>query len=281
MKLILLLLLCVTVNAFGFKFKSAPTHHHYAKGFRVTRTFRGERHLMGLEAAAKIPDSLDLRGKISPILDQGQCGSCYSFGTQSSLTDALMLQKNSKGVLSPQYYMDYSGNGCNGGWFDVMGLSTSPNGSPLLSAYPYVGADQSKKPYVKSGSSLSYAMLGSESGVTPRDIESYMVTYNAPVPVDMAAGAGSFEDYQSGVYDNCVANAQLDHIVAIVGWSNEGATFQANGFLPAGKGYWIGRNSWGLGFGEAGFFRIAMTDAQGNRCNAFASDAGVFFFHKR
>ena len=64
-------------------------------------------------------------------------------------------------------------------------------------------------------------MLGASSGV-PQDIESFMVQYGYPVPVDLAAGAGQFEDYSGGIYDACVANAPVDHIVAIVGWANEG-----------------------------------------------------------
>ena len=116
-------------------------------------------------------------------------------------------------------------------------MASTPKGVPTVSNYPMTNVDQAPQPVKGSlGSSLSYAMLGSSSGVTPRDIEAFMVKYGYPVPVDMAAGAGRFEDYQSGVYDGCVANAAVDHIVAIVGWSNEGTTFGSNGYLPSGEG---------------------------------------------
>ena len=276
----LLLVLMLCTSAFGARFKMTAHHRVHAKGLkrgRLMLPFRVE-----APNVAAIPDGFDLRGKISPILDQGECGDCYACGTTSSLSDALMLQGLPKGTLSPQYFADYSGNKCEGGWFDVMGLASTPKGVPTVSNYPMTNVDQAPQPVKGSlGSSLSYAMLGSSSGVTPRDIEAFMVKYGYPVPVDMAAGAGRFEDYQSGVYDGCVANAAVDHIVAIVGWSNEGTTFGSNGYLPSGKGYWIVRNSWSTQFGEAGFFRIAMTDANGNKCNSFASDAAVFFYPKR
>ena len=276
-KLFLILMLCT--SAFGARFTVTAHHKIHAKGLRRGRALELPR--MAAPVVLSIPDTFDLRGKISPILDQGQCGDCYSFGTTSSLTDALMLQGASKGTLSPQYFADYSGDKCEGGWFDVMQWSVAPRGVPTIANYPITNMDQSPQTVKQPvGSSISWAMLGASSGVTPRDIESFMVQYGYPVPVDLAAGAGQFEDYSGGIYDACVANAPVDHIVAIVGWANEGNKFGSSGFLPNGKGYWIVRNSWGTGFGEAGFFRIAMTDARGNKCNSFASDAAVFFLKK-
>ena len=256
----------------------------HAKGLKLSK-FRLLMPRATAPLVEAIPDSLDLRGKISPVLDQGECGDCYAFGTTSALTDALMLQGLSKGTLSPQYFADYSGNQCNGGWFDVMKYGVAPKGVPTISNYALTNVNENPMPLKGPlGSSLSWSMLGQESGVTPRDIEAYMTKYGFPVPVDMAAGAGNFDSpyggYSSGVYLNCVANAPVDHLVEIVGWSNEGSKFNDSGFLSAGKGYWIVRNSWGSSWGESGFFRIAMTDAKGNKCSSFAQDAAVFFYPK-
>ena len=67
-------------------------------------------------------------------------------------------------------------------------------------------------------------------------------------------------------------------MINIVGWDNEGASFDANGNLPPGKGVWILRNSWGTSWGDGGFMRTKMTDAKGVRCNAVAKEAAYFDF---
>lgn len=222
-----------------------------------------------------IPNSIDLRGKISPVRDQGQCGSCYAFGTSSALRDALMLQGKDPGELSPQYLMDYSGNGCNGGYFDVMDLAKSPKGLPLESLYPYIATSENPRASNPAGSIVSWSMLNA----SPRAIETYMAEYGYPVAISMAAGAGDFESYSGGIYNGCTFQ-DPDHVVAIVGFNNENAKFNSKGFLPNGTGYWIVRNSWGANWGENGFFRIRMTDSKGKKCNNVGADASGFFFKK-
>ncbi len=272
------LLFLLTANLFAVEAQHyttvEPTREHHAKGFR-RKDVKLPEHV-NREMAVQIPDSLDLRPKISPILNQGQCGSCYAHGTISSVRDALMLAGKDPGALSPQMLMDYSGDGCNGGYFDVLQLVVSPN-APLASNYPYTAQNQGKQNLVKPLTAIgSWAMLGSNGVVTPKDIETFMVQYNAPVPITISAGSGNFEYYSSGIYDGCV-NGAIDHLVAIVGFANEGAQFGSNGYLPASKGYWIVRNSWGATWGEQGYVRIRMTDTAGNKCNGVADQAAGFF----
>lgn len=58
----------------------------------------------------------------------------------------------------------------------------------------------------------------------------------------MNAGCESFYGYKSGIYDTGCGTA-LDHGVVAVGY---------------GDGYYIIRNSWGTGWGEGGYMKIAI-----------------------
>jgi len=273
--LIILLLIAQAAPAKSYRTRPSRETHH--KGLKKSRAVMPKFPKRAGEVT--IPDSMDLRGKISPIRDQGQCGSCYAFATSSSLRDGLMIMGIDPGALSPQYLMDYSGYGCEGGYFDVINQAQDPKKDSLEADYPYLARDQRPRAVNgKGGSLVSWGMLGDDS-VTPKDIEEFMAEHGVPVPITMAAGAGDFEAYSDGIYDGCVYG-QVDHMVAVVGYSNEGEKFLSNGFLPPGKGYWIVRNSWKTVWGEQGFFRIRMTDSSGRKCNNVAADAAGFFFPK-
>ena len=245
------------------------------KGFHK-KAFSGPRYIRGL-AAVQIPDTFNLATKASPPQNQLACGSCYAWASSSVLRDDLMLLGKDPGALSPQYLMDYSGGGCEGGSLDIMALATA--GVPLASTYPYIAQDEAKRPCTAAASAPSWQALGEASGVTPQDIESYMVQYNTTTVVTMAAGAGDFQSYAGGVYNGCVFS-DPDHMIRIVGWDNQQATFGVNGYLPNGMGKWLAANQWGTDWGAGGYFWIQMTDSLGRKCNNFADEAAGFFFKK-
>jgi C1A family cysteine protease len=58
--------------------------------------------------------------------------------------------------------------------------------------------------------------------------------------------------YRSGILDDSSCPTQIDHAVAMVGYGNEG-----------GKDYWIVRNSWGSGWGDRGYIRMAAHEGAG------------------
>jgi hypothetical protein len=121
-------------------------------------------------------------------------------------------------------------------------------------------------------------MLGEkDKSPSVRDIEAYITLNNSPVAIAVAAQPGQWMSYSGGVYSSCT-HGELDHMINIVGWDNEGAQFDANGNLPPGKGVWILRNSWGAFWGEKGYMRTRMTDGSGKACNAVAEQAAGFEF---
>lgn len=226
------------------------------------------------------PQKMDLRGQISPIKNQGACGSCWSFSLTATLQDLLKLSGKNLD-LSQQYLVDCATNsfGCRGGYFDAADFLVVPKGSPLATDYPYTAKDGRCKSKPVVASVVEWHMIGGSKGPTVRDIQTVMAATNAPVSITVAAGAGSWERYRSGIYDGC-RSAGTDHMINIVGWDNEGASYDKNGNLPPGKGYWILRNSWGTSWGEQGFMRSRITDSRGRRCNNVAEEAAYLVLKK-
>jgi len=243
-------------------------HKKHAKGLKkkklvgiVKKSFR--------KTTVTIPNTLDLRPMLTQIEDQGQCGDCWSFSLTSVHRDGHKIDGRDPGRLSQEWLTDNSPEslGCNGGYFDS--AQDLINGQPLWDACPYAeGTGNCPANLPVAAGIKSWGMMDP----TPQDIEIYMTQTKKPVSITVAAGAGDWEDYTGGVYDSCVANAQVDHMIAIVGWNNEGAKFDSHGNLPPGKGQWILRNSWGTSWGENGWMTTKMTDLHGNKCNSVAED---------
>ena len=85
---------------------------------------------------------------VSPIRNQGQCGSCYAFASMAMLEARLRIATNNSVsvVLSPQDVMgcsEYS-QGCAGGFpYLIAGKYAQDFGAIEESCFPYVGHDSS------------------------------------------------------------------------------------------------------------------------------------------
>ena len=261
-----------------FTFTEARTPKEYAKGF-IRKDLPASFWKSFKDMKVSIPDKLDLRPGLTQVENQGSCGSCWAFGLTAAHRDGFALVGKDPGRLSQEWLVDNSkeADGCNGGYFDSASDFVTPNGQPLYSACPYSnGSGKCSATLPVAASIKAWFMLGEQNQApTVRDIEAYMALSGKPVSIAVAAAAGSWESYSGGVYNKC-AKGEMDHMINIVGWDNEGAQFDANGNLPAGKGIWILRNSWGKSWGENGYMRTKMTDAAGKRCNAVAEEAAFF-----
>lgn len=210
---------------------------------------------------AKLPAAFDARtnwpGCVHPVLDQGQCGSCWSFGASEALGDRFCVQSNGSinVALSPQTLIscdNWLSFGCNGGMPLATWWYMERHGLVSLTCLPYlsgngqvppcmnkcVNSTETWKEYkVKMGSVQSH--FGVES------MQSALIK-GGPFEVSFAV----FEDFMSysgGVYVRKSNSFQGMHAVKVVGWGHD---------QPSNLDYWIVQNSWGTDWGENGFFRI-------------------------
>jgi len=235
---------------------------------------------LGKRTPNAVPDAFDWRtlNKVTPVKDQAQCGSCWTFSTTGAIESAYAIKQNISATLtlSEQAIVDCShscsnvdgqsicNQGCNGGWmwtalYDVI----TWNGLPTETAYPYTGVDGScknisnMKLYAKP---KNFTCLSgpNQNGPAADETSIMPAVIMANGPLSIALNADLVEDYYDGIIDpfwpsfECDPTS-LDHAVLIVGWGIDDSIL---GNTP----YWIVKNSWGGDWGENGYFRIYRGD---------------------
>lgn len=208
-----------------------------------------------------LPVHVDWRSKgiISAVKDQGQCGSCWTFGTAETIESHWALKTGQLQALSEQQILDCVPNpnqcggtgGCGGGTPELaMAKIIELGGLTSEWTYPYRSYDGSANPsctfntgYKKSFVQLSgYKVLTSNSKAAVMDA----VAKIGPLAVNVDASAWQF--YESGVFNGCNQTTPiLDHVVQLVGYGTD----------PKNGDYWIVRNSWNPTWGEEGYIRLA------------------------
>jgi len=204
------------------------------------------------------------KGAVTPIKNQGQCGSCWAFSSTGSIEGAGFISKGTLTSLSEQQLVDCAtaeGNeGCNGGLMDWAFEYVIKNGGLCTeSSYPYMAVDGTCKS--SSCTSASTSAITAYSDVTPKSDSALVdAVYKQPVSVAIEADQNSFQSYSGGVL-TAPCGAALDHGVLAVGWGTSG-----------GKQYWKVKNSWGASWGMQGYVLIA----RGSTYNGGAGQCGIY-----
>merc|ERR1712032_1397175 len=151
------------------------------------------------------------KGAVTPVKNQGQCGSCWAFSTTGGLEGAWELASGTLTSMSEQQFVDCSkaNSGCNGGLMDTAFSFARGTAVATESSYPYTARDGSCK------SSFSTAIpRGGVTGYTDvsNSASSLKSALNGrPISVAIQADQSVFQQYTGGVITSG-CGSQLDHV---------------------------------------------------------------------
>jgi len=234
-------------------------------GYNATRQSQGTaRRTFTFDPSLELADTVDWRtkGYVTPVKDQGQCGSCWAFSSTGSLEGQHFAKTGQLVSLSEQNLVDCSkkqGNmGCNGGLMDAaFEYIKVNNGIDTEQSYKYEARDGSCR---FKAADVGATDTGSTDVPTKNENALQQALSSVgPISVAIDASHSSFQLYRSGVYNEArCSQTQLDHGVLAVGYGTE-----------AGKDYWLVKNSWGTSWGAQGY--IMMSRNKSNQCGIATS----------
>jgi len=206
-----------------------------------------EQHTAPTRNIGALPDSVDWRNKgaVTPVKDQGQCGSCWTFSATGVLEGFYYINNGKLLSFAEQQIVDCDteeDEGCNGGWPYLAVEYAAKNGLEQEADYPYTAEDGDCK-YNKNKAvqvAKGYAFVTANS---TDSLKAALV--NGPVSVAIEADQDVFQFYSKGVISTG-CGAELDHAVLAVG-------YQKVGVLEA----FIVKNSWAADWGQDGYVYIS------------------------
>lgn len=189
-------------------------------------------------------DTMDWRTKgcITPVKDQGQCGSCWAF----SAVDAIESFGKLNGSYSLEMLSSQQVNACDK-------VDGGCNGGNTETAYQYVHQAGG----IETEESYPYTSGGGRTGICKfkaADIKVKITGYKSIAkgednvhkgmdlgPLSICVAAEAFQTYNKGILKICPGG--IDHCVQAVGYDDT-------------NNYWIVRNSWAEDWGEKGYIRL-------------------------
>lgn len=209
-----------------------------------------------------LPAAYDLRtlAKLSPVKNQGNCGSCWAFAAYGSLESCIM----------PNQLWDFSENDLkNRHGFDI----DCCGGGDRAFATAYLARWDG--PMSESDDPYNTSSCASPAGISPRKhVQDVVFIPDRTGPLDndalkravMKYGAVYTTFYYGNYYDGadysyyCPNTIEGNHAVCIVGW-DDGFPRSRFTTAPPGDGAFICKNSWGPWWGQEGYFYLSYYDA--------------------
>jgi len=223
--------------------------------------------------AAALPAAWDWRSVdginyVSPVRNQGGCGSCYAFASMGMLESRLRILTNNtlQAILSPQDIVECSkySQGCDGGFpYLIAGKYAEDFGAVPEVCNPYKGMDDdctTKRNCPVRYFATEYKYVGGYYGGCNEEFMMLQLVKNGPMAVGFEVYP-DFMHYHGGVYHHVKSSDDVvpkslrkfypfeltNHAVLLVGYGVD---------TPSGEKFWIVKNSWSTSWGENGFFRI-------------------------
>ena len=145
MKALVRILASKKIKYHSLYFKTNEEFRMRSNGFNMSLSEVKNKKPFYVPKSEQIPDSVDWRtqGFVTPIKDQGQCGSCWAFSAVASLEGQHFKATNKLISLSEQNLVDCSklfvNQGCNGGLMtDAFNYIRFNRGIDTEESYPYI-----------------------------------------------------------------------------------------------------------------------------------------------
>lgn len=229
-----------------------------------------------IKTMSSLPASYDLRttGRLSPVKNQGTCGSCWAFAAYGSLESSLLpgeLYDFSENNMKNMHGFDI--DCCTGGDRAMAAAYLARWDGPISEAddcYNALSCASPTGPLPKKHVQ-DIVFIADRTGSLDNDaLKSAVMRYGA-IYTSLYYGNGYYNSSTSAYY--CPNSIEGNHAVCIVGWDDNysSANFTT---APSGNGAFICKNSWTASWGESGYFHVSYYDANiGIENAAFTADA--------
>lgn len=215
------------------------------KGRKLLKSFHKKKHDKVIK---KSVDWRETSNCVSPVKDQGQCGSCWAFSATEATETGYCLNTGSMLVLAPQQITscDNTDLGCGGGDTpSAYEYIREAGGLEEEKDYPYQSGVTERTGRCHADSSKFEVKVGETSVIaTGASDEGSMLTEIQTSPMSICVDAESWQLYLYGVVDRSTCGVELDHCVHLVGYKG------------GADNYWIVKNSWAAGWGEEGYIYV-------------------------
>eukprot|EP01116_Phalansterium_solitarium_P002652 TRINITY_DN127_c0_g1_i2.p1 TRINITY_DN127_c0_g1~~TRINITY_DN127_c0_g1_i2.p1 ORF type:complete len:371 (-),score=153.17 TRINITY_DN127_c0_g1_i2:252-1364(-) len=210
-----------------------------------------------------LPQNVDWRDKgvVTAVKDQGDCGSCWAFGTTETIESHWAITTGLLGDLSEQQILDCVPNdddcggtgGCNGGTPELaIAKLIKMGGQASEWTYPYISYFGANETCKFGGNTPAMANVTGFTVLPSNEFDAVFTAIAEVGPLAVNVDASSWSSYESGVYNGCnQTNPDIDHVVQLVGYGTD----------PQLGDYWLVRNSWSPAWGESGYIRLARNSS--------------------
>jgi C1A family cysteine protease len=266
--------LAIFLDTHAFIEERNATNSSYRAGFNQFSDWSHEEKdkllgLKGIEATvsddlfvgaanASSKDWRDSANVVTPVKNQGACGSCWAFSATEAVESAYVIAGNEQVIMAPQELVDcsrglLSNHGCNGGMYYHAWDWLKTHMSMRETDYPYTSGTTGDETECAYDESKGVTNVSGYQQASPETESIKAAIEIGPCSVAVAAGNDVFMNYSSGIVtadEGCPT--KIDHAILAVGYGYEGD-----------QGYYIVRNSWDTTWGESGYIRIGMGEGDG------------------
>lgn len=183
--------------------------------------------------------------KVTPVRDQDGCGSCWAFTALGAFEGSHAIRNSALIDVSEQSVLSCSGGGtCGGGWWATVFDWLIANGAATEAAYPYTATDSTCSASTATPNrAVAWGYVDPNGAIPSVSSMKSALCDHGPLAVAVLA-TPAFQAYTSGTFNEHDITHGINHGVTVVGWDDA-------------KKAWLIKNSWGAGWGLAGYMWIA------------------------